>query len=150
MKDPSQTGLHRPGWRRLAKIRGGTKSDRRNFLVLIGWMVVWVATFLPATWALQQGLEISVPAKWLLASIPTAVALVAFLAYLRFLRMANELFRRTQLDALALGCGAGILFGVGYQLFEHVGAPAMHANHMIIVMTSGWIAGLFIGMKRYW
>jgi phosphoglycerol transferase MdoB-like AlkP superfamily enzyme len=150
MKDPHHADLDRRGWWQLAKVRGGTETDQHNYLVLVAWLIVWAVVFLLATWVLQEDMGLSTPVKWLLAVIPTAFAIIALFAYLRFLRMGNELLRRTQLDALALGCGAGVLFGIGYQLFEHVGAPSMQVSHIIIVMTCGWVAGLLLGMRRYW
>jgi hypothetical protein len=150
MNDPYRTYPERRGWWQLAKIRGGTETDRRNYLVLVAWLIAWAVTFLLATWGLQEDLGLPTSVGWLLAIIPTANAIITLFAYLRFLRMANELLRRTQLDGLALGCGAGVIFGVGYQLFEHVGAPSMQVSHIIIVMTCGWVAGLLLGMRRYW
>ena len=54
------------------------------------------------------------------------------------------------MDGLALGCGAGVIVGIGYKLFEYVGAPSMQVSHIIIVMMIGWVAGLWLGLRRYW
>lgn len=149
MKNSYEIRPERKSWWELAKVRGGTETDRRNFLIFLAWMLAWAVTFLIANWCFQSNMELPTRVNWLVASIPAAFAITAGVVYLRFLRKANPLLRQTQLEGLALGFGAGVLFFIVYRLFEQVGAPSARVSHIILVMMFGWIAGLLLGMRHH-
>ena len=66
-----------------------------------------------------------------------------------FLRNADELLRKIQLQGLAMGFGAGVVFVTGYQLLEAAGAAQMQTDHLIMVMMFSWVAGQLYGMWHY-
>ena len=73
----------------------------------------------------------------------------ALLALGRFLREADELQRTIQLQALALGFGAGFFALPGYRIFERLGAPAADIADFTMVMAFFYVIGAFLGWRRY-
>ena len=135
-------------WWELIKSCSGTGADRRNQYRFLGWMAAWGVSFVSATWALRF-LSLDGPVAWGVAIVPDVFAVGALLAYLYFLRMTDEMLRQIQLEGLALGFGAGVVFAVGYQLLERAGAPQLDIGDVVVVMMFGWALGQFIGLRRY-
>lgn len=135
----------------LARLCGDmTESDRRNLNRANVWLALWLVAFAGSTFLIKGvGATGSGPAGWIVAAMPIAVGLGAMLAYGRYLRQADELQRRIQLQALALGFGVAFFFGFGYRLLEKVGAPIADISDVSIVMTFFYFVGLWIGRRRY-
>ena len=146
--DVLDSDANRMSWWAIIKACSGTAADRRNQYWFLGWMFAWAVSFVAATWALV-GLEPDGAAAWLIAAGPNVFSVAALLAYLRFLRMADELLRQIQLEGLALGFGAGALFAVGYQLLELAGAPQAQLSDLAGVMMVAWAAGQLLATRRY-
>jgi hypothetical protein len=68
---------------------------------------------------------------------------------LRFLRQADELLQKIQLEGLAIGFAAGAFFALGYQLLEHLGAPELDVSAPVTVMMFGWAFGQLLASRRY-
>jgi len=126
-----------------------TARDRTNLNRANGWMVLWLVFFAAATWLIKTGVVTVGPLGWLVAILPTAVGVVAILGFGRFLREADELQRKIQLQALALGFGAGLFAGFGYRLFEGLGAPEARISDASIVIVFFYLIGLWMGRRRY-
>lgn len=127
----------------------GTAADRRNQLWFVAWTFAWAATFVVASWVLKNHREAVGVGGWALALLPNIFAIGAMLAYLKFLRNADELLRRIQLEGLAIGFGTGIIFAIGYQLLERAGAPALAVDDFMLVLCGGWVAGQLAATWRY-
>ncbi len=127
----------------------GTELDRRNQYRFTAWSLAWALTYVAASWTLKSDRELAAPLTWALVAVPTLLSIVAVFAYLRFLRMADELLRKIQLDGLATGFAAGLVYIIGYQLLEAVGASPLQSDNVVLVMVFGWMLGQFIGMWRY-
>ena len=56
--------------------------------------------------------------SWVVAVLPNVLAAGTLFAYLRFLRMADELIRLIQLQGLVVGFGAWFFCGMGWELLE--------------------------------
>lgn len=108
-------------WSRL----GGdtTPRDRRNLLLLAALMAAWAAAFVGGMMIIERDLVVDGPVAWGLAALNLVLAAAALLAYVHYLREADELQRRIHLQALALGFGGGWLAVAGYRLFELLEAP---------------------------
>ncbi len=126
-----------------------TARDRHNLNRANGWMALWLVCFAAVTWLIKADIVIPGPIGWVVAILPTAVGVVALLGFGRFLREADELQRRIQLEALALGFGAGLFAGFGYRLLEGLGAPTASISDASIVMVFFYLIGLWMGRRRY-
>ncbi|WP_417319242.1 hypothetical protein [Emcibacter sp.] len=127
----------------------GTAQDRRNQLIFTAWVLVWGASYVAATWLLNYYEPLQGPAIWFVAALPTLMGFVALRFYLRFLRMADELMKKIQLEGLAIGFGIGIIFILGYQVLEYAGAPGLSLNYAGAIMMVGWAFGQIYSAWRY-
>lgn len=127
----------------------GTEIDRANNRRFTIWCVAWAVAIIGATWIVESNDGLPRAVAWLIALSPNVLALGALAAYLRFLRMADELQRRIQIEGLAVAFGIGWIFALGYIVLQSAGAPEMPITVMILVMTAGWIAGNIIAIRHY-
>ncbi len=133
----------------MIKCGSGTAQDRRNQYRFTAWMLAWAISLVAATWALKSEFDFSHPLDWFIAIVPTTFGIAGLFAYLRFLREADEMIRRIQLEGLAIGFGVGVLFIMGYLLLERVGAPAINSHDTVAIMMLAWVFGQLMAMRRY-
>jgi hypothetical protein len=82
----------------------------------------------------------------LIPLIPSAFALRA---YLRFLGRMDELGRRIQLEALAIGFGAAGMLTFAYGFLENAGFPQLSYVFVFPLMIFLWGIGSVIATRRY-
>ena len=126
-----------------------TPRDTRNLRIFNVWCIASAVMFVGATFLIKKDIVPKGPLAWGLAIANLIVAFLAVRAYMLFLRGADELLRRIQLEGLALGFGAGAVFMLSYRLFERLGAPRLDSAHPFVVMAIFWAVGQYIGMRRY-
>jgi hypothetical protein len=125
-----------------------TPRDQHNYRNFGGWMVGAMLTFAAAT-LLLDGKFINVAVGWVLTAGSAALMVLAMCSYIHFLRQADELLRKVHLEALAFAFGAGVVTMMVYRLCERLGAPKLDVNDASLVMLLTWIAGQWIGARRY-
>ena len=127
-----------------------TERDRRNQRKFVGWWLAWAVTWTMASIAINRAwVEPGTP-QLVIAVLPTFLGVGMALAYARFLREADELQRKIQLDALALGFGAGLVGAVLYRLLERAGfVSETNVLDAILAMIVVYVIGVFIGQRRY-
>lgn len=135
-------------WWEHLKSHSGTETDRRNQYRLLGWTLAWAVVFVGASFLLRSD-EPRGGWSWVIATIPIVLALGPGAAYLRFLRGADELMRRIQMESLAFGFGAGVVFAFGWQLLQRAGAPAVDVGDTVVVMMVGFVVGQLLAIRRY-
>lgn len=127
-----------------------TPRDRRNVLRFLAVMAAWAAAFLGGIALIERDVVADGTIAWGVAALNLALAVAVILAYVRYLREADELQRRIHLQALALGFGGGWLIVTGYGLFELLGAPYIDRESVILVMAVLYSISLVLGQRRYW
>lgn len=132
----------------------GTPADRRNQIRFLVWMFVWMAGYTLAAQALKHdlgglGLQAGTVRAHVVALLPNVLAVGAFHAYVRFLRMADELTRLVQLQGMAVAFGATVLFLFNWELLEKAGAPALDPSDAVLVPMLAWVVGMLIAARRY-
>lgn len=125
------------------------ERDVRNLQRFARWSLAWAVSFVAATFVLAGGVSLPGAAALAVAIVPTLVGAAALAAYTRYLRAADELQQRVQLEALAMGFGVGVLFSMGYRLFERLGAPDLDINDPLIVMLVVWAGWQVVAARRY-
>jgi hypothetical protein len=113
------------------------------------WMIAVAAGYVGATAALRWRTALPAALPPLLVGAALLFAGLAALSYLRFLRAADELVRRIQTEALAIGFGAGAAYALFYPLLAKLGAPAVGENATAAVMMLAWAIGAWLGARRY-
>jgi hypothetical protein len=126
-----------------------TARDLRHQIRFLLWMAATAAGYIGATAAQRHGASIPMPLRWGIVGLACLLALQAIRSYLAFLRTADELLRRIQMEALALGFGVGAAFSVLYPLLEGLGAPRLSGRAGALAMLLAWSAGSWIGERRY-
>lgn len=140
-------------WREHLKEYSGTEADRRRQRRFAMLTLLWAMSFLAATWIFRSDLELAPAVGWLVAIVPIVLAGVALRSYLHFLRNADELIRRIQLEALGIAVAAALVWAIGYPLLEMAGAPELDrawiwSTH-IVILSIAFAVGQIAGVLRY-
>ncbi len=133
---------------RLGRIHGYLHSPGDSYQ-LLGWALAWAIAFVGASWFLRSDPAISAGAAWIVAVAPNLLALGVVVVYLRFLRNADELVRRIQLEGLAVGFGVGVVLSMGYQLLERAGAPELSFSDLAAIMMFAFVIGVVRANRQY-
>jgi len=126
-----------------------TPQDARNLRIFSGWALAAALVFSSATLLIGERILPRGVLAWCLAVTATLLAFGAVRSYMIFLRSADELLRKIQLEGLALGFGAGAVFTLGWRLFERLGAPKLDIVDGLPVMMLFWALGQYLGFRRY-
>lgn len=126
-----------------------TPQDKRNGRRFNLWCLAWALAYVGAHWALKGDSELATALVWLLVATPILLMIGTVFSYMHFLRNADELLQKIQIQGLAMGFGAAVVFVTGYQLLEAAGASEMQTDHLLMVMMFSWIAGQLHGLWRY-
>ena len=128
---------------------GVPPADRRNGRRVMLVSLVWATVFVGSTALLESASGPTGFAAWVIAGVCTALGLVALAVFRRFLLDADELTRRIQLEGVAFGFGAGLLFSLTYGLFNDAGAPDVSMTHAGTVLIVGYMAGVLRATRQY-
>jgi len=127
-----------------------TEKDQKNQRHIILWSLAWILPFL--------GVNLAIENDWIRSDALVVAAIIGvtllgmgvLLAYRRFLRNADELMRKIQLDALALTVGVGVVSGFSYTLLESAGIVAeAEAMTLVMVMVVTYITSVVVGQRRF-
>ena len=131
----------------------GTPTDKRNNRLILAWSLAWAVGLTVAAQTLKGRIfDVAIGANaltWVIALVPVALFVGVLRAYLRFVRGTDELQRLIQLQALAVGFGAGLLLLMHWELFEFVGAPGMDPSDAVMVPIFAWVSSQFYFGWRY-
>jgi hypothetical protein len=126
-----------------------TPRDARNMRTFNGWLIAGALTFATATILLAKKFIAPAPLGWVLAAATVALLVLAVRAYMIFLRDADELLRKIQLEALALSFGTAAVFMLGWRLCERLGAPKLDVDDPFLLMALVWAVAQWSGFRRY-
>ncbi len=126
-------------------------SNARKTLHLKIWTVAWVLSTALAAFGPKL--------VWDFATLPTIFGVLVnvgvgfgmILATKRHVHGLDELQQKIFLDAGALSLGAGLVFGIAYELLEDIKLISFEPeiSHLIILMTLTFLAGTIAGNRKY-
>ena len=127
-----------------------TPRDTQNSRRILYWLIAWMATWLGANLAVSYDiLDKGLPAT-LAAVVSLCLGVGCVFAYRRYLREADELRRKIELDALAVAFGVGIVGGLSYWLFGRAGAVGeVDLLLVFVAMMVTYSIANFVGLVRY-
>lgn len=126
-----------------------TPRDRRNLRQFNSWTFGWAVSLVAASLALTRGWIVSPILVWSAIATSCLLGLAACWMYVRFLREADELLRKIQLEGLAIGFGVGCVFVGGALLAEASGLPRVDPSAPMVAMLAGWSVGQWLAARRY-
>jgi hypothetical protein len=128
-----------------------TRNCRNQRLVVL-WSLVWMSSWVGVTWALTSGWLASGAPGIVAAIVSSSLGIGTALAYWRFVKEADEVLRRIELEALALAFGVGVVGGLAYWLLERSGAVPVAKSDLLYVLAGTCLtysAGVLLGKRRY-
>jgi hypothetical protein len=128
-----------------------TPRDRRNQRILALWWFVWFICMLGAQALFRFRRDLVPPGatSWLVKGLPMVAGAVVVWFYVRYLREADELQRRIQSNALALGFGVTFFWTTTYNSLESVGAMKMDPRFLILPGASAYFLTVLYGKWQY-
>ncbi|MEA2662736.1 MAG: hypothetical protein QOH08_2308 [Chloroflexota bacterium] len=120
-----------------------SRAYTREFFIAMAGYVVAVLVTVKLTPSIDPVLRVPFV---LIPLIPMAFALRA---YLRYLGRMDELGRRIQLEALAIGFGAAGMLTFAYGFLENAGFPQLSYVFVFPLMLFMWGIGGVIASRRY-
>jgi peptidoglycan/LPS O-acetylase OafA/YrhL len=126
-----------------------TERDRRNQRRVIAWSLLWTLCWVVGALAIDNGWMDAAAAGVAAAVLSALLGVGLLLAYWRFLREADELRRKIEVEALALAFGVGLVGGISYWLLGESGIVAeAEILHVIVLMIVTHSLGILIGSRR--
>ena len=86
---------------------------------------------------------------WLVAALPLLIGAGVLWSWLRYLREADELQRRIQLNAVAFGFGVTFVWITSYRTLIAAGAPTLEHNLHIVPGLGAYILARLYGWWQY-
>ena len=128
-----------------------TPRDQRNRRAWVIWQGLWLFSLI-GTQSLFRFRRELVPAgvlHWLAAALPLLIGAGALWFWLRYLREADELQRRVQLNAVAFGFGVTFLWITSYSALIAAGAPRLEQNLHMAPGLGAFLLALLYGKWQY-
>jgi hypothetical protein len=127
-----------------------TPRDSRNLRSVNLWFLISMSAFVAATFALsEKHLAVRGPLAVVIVAVTVVLIASTVVPFLRFLREADELLRKIQIEALGAAFAAGAVFMLGYGLCEQIGAPKLDVDAGVVIMFLFWGLGQYLGFRRY-
>lgn len=126
-----------------------TERDRRNQRRIIAWSLAWSVCWVTGALAIDNGWWSAGAAGAAAAALSALLGVGLLAAYRRFLREADELRRKIEVEALALAFGVGLVAGIVYWLLGESGIVAeAEILHVLVLMIFTHSAGILVGFRR--
>lgn len=107
--------------------------SKKHGRINLYWAIAWALALTGSSAVVKFIVAENTLLIWVVGSVPILISFGALKAYLNFLKFADELTKQIELEALAFGYGAGMVFGVGY-LVVAPGITQFDATSWVLVM----------------
>ena len=130
-----------------ASYRGSNKASAQFVL----WTLAWTATLAAARFGPKLVWDSQQVASWVAVAVNVLAGVAWIIAFIRFLRAIDDLWRKTIQDALAATLGVGWVAGFGYVVAD---AAGLVANDLTIALFSvllgvTYLIAVVVGCIRY-
>jgi hypothetical protein len=144
MTSSTTTSVRAPGCGEL------TQRDRRNLRWYLSALLGWAIAYMLATFLIRRGWVQADAVGAAVALLPSLIAIAPAMAFVRFLREADELQRLIELQALALGVGAAFIVFPCAQLLERLGFTLAAWRDVVpMVFVATYSISAVLGHRRY-
>jgi len=122
----------------------------KSTLTFLFCTFIWTASFVAVDKAALYGWYSGTTAAVVAIAINVALGVVMVLAYMRHLRVVDELQRKIQMDALALALGAALVGGFALLLLQTTGLMGEpQLNNLILLIFATHVISTIVGNLRY-
>lgn len=129
------------------------RDQNRTTVQFALWTLAWVATLAAArfgpelVWDAQE----QPAASWAAVIVNVVVGIAWIIAFARFLRAQDDLWRKIILDALAVTLGAGWVLGFAYVVADAAGLVADDLDIALFPALLGavYLLSVVVGKIRY-
>ncbi len=129
------------------------RDSIKKTLQLAMWTLAWLVSLAAARfgpqflWDAQQ----QPAASWTAVAVNVLVGIGWIVAFARYLRALDDLWRKINLDALATTLGLGWVIGFGYVVADAAGLVAYDVNPGVFPALLGvvYIIAIAVGWVRY-
>jgi hypothetical protein len=129
------------------------QASNRRAAQLALWTLAWVATLAAARFGpgLLWDAQESPTASWISIGVNVLVGAAWVVAFARFLRALDDLWRKVMQDSLAVALGVGWVVGFAYVAADAAGLIASGLNIALfpLLLAVVYFAALAIGWIRY-
>jgi hypothetical protein len=128
-----------------------TAIDRRNLWRFQGWAAAWAVVFTASALLIRRWPQLvpGLPVRVALIALTIALGVAMVLAFIRFLRDADELVRKIHLESLAIAFGATVVFVTTWRLVERAGGPHADVDDSLLVMMGAWVIAQIFAARSY-
>lgn len=127
-------------------------SNRRSAQLAL-WTLAWLISLAAARFGpeLVWGTQEPPAAGWIAIGVNLLVGAIWIIAFARFLRALDDLWRKIMLDALAVTLGVGWVVGFAYAAANAAGLVADDLNLAVFPVLLGavYVAAFAVGRIRY-
>ena len=125
---------------------GASDGDRKNQRRILWWSLAFIVLFLIASKAIESERIGSGSSAIVATIIVSLLGLGVIFAHRQFLRDADELMRKIQLDSLALAHGVGVVAGFSSSLLLSANIVSeTNALNLVAIMIATYV----VSMRRY-
>jgi len=128
-----------------------TARDKKNQLKIAAWCFAWALSWVLTTKIVKSDWQPRLLLILIFATMTLGFGLLLIWSYRKFLREADELLRKIELEALAFAVGASLVVGSIYELLHSAFAldffSPFQATLLIFAITYS-ICGL-LGYRRF-
>lgn len=127
-------------------------SNSKTFQFVL-WTLAWLATLAAARFGpeLLWDTRAQPAASWAVVAVNVLVGIVWIVAFARFLRALDDLWRKIMQDALAVTLGVGWVVGFGYFVADAAGLVPADLNIALFPVLLGvsYVIAVVVGRIRY-
>jgi len=126
-------------------------KTRANTLRLAGWTGAWLVTMALAVFGPRFLWESNTTVTVFAILLNVAAGFGMILANIRHLKGLDELQQKIQLEAMGLALGVAVVVGLAYSSLDVTNVIPWDAeiSNLVILVALTYIAGVFIGQRRY-
>ena len=127
------------------------RNQNRTTAGLALWTLAWLATLAVARFGPEFLWEAQPVASWIAVAVNVLVGIAWIVAFARFLRAQDDLWRKISLDALAVTLGVGWVGGFAYVVADAAGLITYDVNIAVFPALLGVVFSIafVVGMFRY-
>jgi hypothetical protein len=129
----------------------GYRDQNRTTAQLALWTLAWVATLAVARFGPELLWDTQPVASWIAVAGNVLVGIAWIVAFARFLRAQDDLWRKINRDALAVTLGVGWVVGFGYFVADAAGILTYNLNIALFPALLGvvYLIAVVVGWIRY-